>query len=261
MKTLICYRCKKTVEVEDVWTLKACPLCKTKEKARKQVQKEKRRLDREARNKIKELKLEKALRFGEWEKLAKEKFNNPNPTWEQYLGYLKQRKEHEIFDKAEREIFHLKASNQKKYALMCSELFPLSHGKECSNFRLSRLNGSKNLEHLDGCSNCSDWNYNFINDLLPTQDEDVPEPVDKIEQWEIEQSRRRGGTIPNPEIEKYNSTEKPERQQEKPVQQQQEPDIHSEPEQPDPTSTKNDLTNILSEYDRKRKESIETDNQ
>jgi hypothetical protein len=56
--------------------------------------------------------------------------------------------------------------------------------------------------------------------MLPTyQDEkDVSEPIDSIERWELEQWRKRGATIPNPEVEKNNSTEKPVEQQNKPEQ-------------------------------------------
>jgi len=43
----------------------------------------------------------------------------------------------------------------------------------------------------------------------------VSDPIDK---WEVEQWRKRGATIPNPEVEKYNSAEKPVEQQNKPEQ-------------------------------------------
>lgn len=56
-------------------------------------------------------------------------------------------------------------------------------------------------------------------------DQDDSEQIDPIERWELEQWRNRGATIPNPEVEKYNSTEKP-------VEQQNEPEHPSEPLDP-----------------------------
>ena len=69
--------------------------------------------------------------------------------------------------------------------------------------------------------------YNFINSMLPplNDDEDNSEPIDPIDKWEVEQWRKRGTTIPSPEVEKYNSTEKP-------VEQQNEPEQPSEPLDP-----------------------------
>ena len=268
MKIIVCYRCKKSVEVPEDWTFGACPLCKTKEKARGHVQKEKRRLDREARNKIKELRLEgKTLSFSEWANLSKEKLNNPHPTWEQYLEYLKQRSEHQIFDRADRETFRLKVENQKKYQLIREDLFPFKHERECYAFRLSRLNGSEDVRHLSTCPDCSDWNYNFINDMLEksTDNEDFSEKIDPIEKWEFEQHLKRGGTLPDHSLDRFKpkpqleENPSPDKIRYEPLEQQ---EPHSEPpEQPDPTSSKNDVNYILSEHDRKKKEQSETDNQ
>jgi hypothetical protein len=266
VKTIICYRCKKIVEVEESWAFKACPLCKTKEKARNQVQKEKRRLDRESRNKIKELRLEKALSFSEWSKFAQEVLHDPSPTWERYSEYLRQRKEHEIYSKAETETYRLRSVNQKKYALINSELFPLSHGRECYSFRLSRLNGSENLNHLNNCSDCSDWNYNFINGLLPesTDNQDFSEKIDPIDKWETEQWRSRGGTLPDHSLDRFNLKRElvenptPDKIRVEPLEQEphSEPenlDVHSQSEQqPNSTSSRNDLNNIITGYDAKK---------
>jgi len=41
---------------------------------------------------------------------------------------------------------------------------------------------------------------------------------DPIDKWEVEKWRKRGATIPNLEVEKYNSTEKPVEQLNKPEQ-------------------------------------------
>ncbi|MCJ7631368.1 hypothetical protein MUP77_03045 [Candidatus Bathyarchaeota archaeon] len=258
MKSIKCSKCDKTVKVEDNWQYKRCEICRTKDLAYKQVLKDKRKLDREARNKIKELKLERAMNFSEWSKFAQEVLYDPSPTWERYSEYLKQRKEHEIYSKAETETYRLKSVNQKKYALINSELFPLSHGRECYSFRLSRLNGSENLNHLDNCSDCSDWNYNFINDLLPesTDNQDFSEKIDPIDRWETEEWRKRGATIPDHSLDRFKSKPEPENPTPDKISYQrlEQPEPHnSEPEQPDPTSSRDDLQNILSEHDQRKK--------
>lgn len=264
MKPIKCSKCGKTVNVEDNWQYKRCEICRTKDIAYKQVLKDKRRLDRESRNKIKELKLEgKALRFGEWEKIAKEKFNNPKPTWEQYDVYLKQRKEREIFSKAEREIYRLKAENQQKYRLICQDLFPLSHGRECYAFRLSRLNGSRDIRHLSSCEDCSDWNYNFENDMLPAlQDErDDSEPVDPIEKWELEQWRKRGATVPDDSLDRLKPKQEPENRDPsqisyQPIRQQEPSQNEPRPEQPsEPLDPQEYIDQTFNNRKKKREQS------
>lgn len=268
MKPIKCSKCGKIAEVEDSWSYTRCEICRMKDLAYMQVLKDRRKLDRESRNKIKELRLEKALSFSEWSKLAKEKFNNPNPNWEQYLEFLKRWKEREIFDRADREIYRLRAENKAKYALINQELYPLSNERGCYSFRLSRLNGSEDIRHLSTCENCRDWNYAFVNDVLPEpQDEnDVSEPIDSIERWEVEQWRNRGATIPDDSLDRFKSKQEPENRDPsqisyQPLKQSEPSRNEPRPEQLNPTSSRDDLNNILIEHDqRKKRGSEETQN-
>jgi hypothetical protein len=268
MKTIKCGRCKKTFEVPDDWSYKLCAICHEKSKASSQIRSMKRKLDREARNKIKELKLEgKTLSFSEWANLSKEKLNNPNPKWEEYLKYLAERKNREIVDEAERRTWQLRAENQKKYRLIREDLFPFKNERECYAFRLSRLNGSENTRHLDRCEDCSDWNYNFVNEMLEplNDDKDDSEPIDPIDRWELEQWRKRGATIPDNSLDQFKPKQEPENPTPDKIKYEsiQQPEPHSEPEEdPDPTTSRNDLSNIITAYDaKKQKQQTETDNE
>lgn len=273
MKSIKCSKCGKTAEVEDGWVYSRCENCRTKDLAYKQVQKEKRRLDREARNRIEELKLERAMNFREWSKFAKEKLHNPDPTWDQFNEYLKQRKEREIYEKAESETYRLKAGYQKKCALVNPDLFPLSHGRECYAFRLSRLNGSKDILHLDSCEDCRDWDYNFVNSMLPErQDErDNSEYVDPIEKWELEQWRSRGATVPDNSLDRFKTKEEPESrdpnqinyQPNEPLDPQKflEETFYKKPKQQhSQENSKGDIQGILKEYNAQKRDSKETQN-
>lgn len=203
MKTIECNSCHKKVEVEEDWVFKSCPMCRVKDKARKEIVKYKRRLDRQARNRIKELKLEKAMSFTEWSKFAREVLHNTEPSWEQYLDYLRLRKEHEIYDEAERESYRLKAGNRQKYALIRFDLFEPSNRRNCYSFRMNRLNGSEDVSHLDECESCGDWNFNFVNEMLkPRECEDsgswIQTPRDDSE-FGFEKSK----TIPDHSLDRF----------------------------------------------------------
>jgi DNA-directed RNA polymerase subunit RPC12/RpoP len=281
LKSIKCSKCGKIVEVKDEWQYTRCEICRTKDLAYKQVLKDKRKLDREARNRIKELKLEKAMNFSEWSKFAQEKLNNPNPNWEQYLDYLKQRKEHEIFDKADRETYRLKAENQQKYRLICQDLFPFKNERECYSFRLSRLNGSKDVRHLNSCEDCSDWDYNFVNDMLPQQDErESSEKIDPIDRWETEQWRKRGATLPDDSLDRFKPKQKSETEamsdaiqkdnvkveplEQEPQNKPENLDVHSEPEtqnEPQPSEPLDPQQYIEQMFQRKQNQQPEDGNE
>lgn len=196
MKTIECNSCHKKVEVEDGYQYRSCPICRAKDKARKEILKTRRKLDRESKQLAKDLKLETTPQFlrsfsafsDVYEKLWHKK-----PTWEYYQKELEQAKMREVYQKSDLESRRLRLEHDRKFrearGLLRFDLFEPSNRKDCERFRLVKLEVVKPEEiqlrphflddHYDGCESCRDWEYNRVNETLE------PQELGKNDSWAI----------------------------------------------------------------------------
>lgn len=208
MKTIICRRCHKNVEVEDSYELKTCEICHQLDLKDSAIRSAKSERDHDAEKLIKSLgiqkipeQLESFSNFCEWF----ESRGMAKPSMQIYFNELTNYRKMEIHKQADNATDQIKGKNKehRRYNLkfLNFDLHGFSSREKCKIYRLSIMDGKKDqrLEsHLEECSECQSWQLDFSNGTLNAQysseiwnEEQKPciEPEsqeDKFEKWENE---------------------------------------------------------------------------
>lgn len=209
MKTIVCGRCKKSVQVDDLYQFKRCENCRVKDAKDKILGKERCKNDRETKKLFKELKVDKQTLPDVFQSFSNFYYFNKKfdktVTFPEYQEQLR----FEVLKSArlenERENIKRKARMHELKDYLepyVNPEFCLCKGKECYLYRYWVLttydklkqnlrdaikdyikNDSPNPEHDKTCEECQTWLYN-VDDILFGDYWTSPKERDSVEEAE-----------------------------------------------------------------------------
>jgi len=222
MKEIKCRKCKKLVEVEDNFNYKTCPICRVKENARRDVEKEMRRLDRESKKLIKSLKFEYKIpeflgTYSKYVKWYQQNFKGAEkkPTFPEYQERAKEEKKRQIWFKSDEESRQLQLDRSQNREYLRPDSFAYgSDPRKCEAYRLAKLNEIEDLsidEHLRYCNGeCDQWNYYREEGYLQTREqEETAHDKPQTEEDKIEKMLDRGKDVTEEALEELSKPEHP----------------------------------------------------
>jgi hypothetical protein len=168
MKEIKCRVCKKNKKVEDSYRFRTCPICRAKEKAKRMVQRQSKKL-------LEEYKLDKkTLPRSLWSFSAfSESFEglwHRKPSFEEYRKEVEKFKKAQIWDKAEQEVMQNKVKSELKRRELREfirfDLYEPTNRVRCKKYRYMQLGlYERDLrfmdEHIFECESCQDFDYNL----------------------------------------------------------------------------------------------------
>lgn len=181
MKTIKCRKCKKTVEVEDNYPVKTCVICRTKEKERLRVKRETKELDRQLTKSLQitdvdKQKLPKMFwHYSNFIDAFEERWHR-KPSFPEYEKAKTEWKKNQLKKDADVEITESKTKLTEAKKLLRFDIWS-KNNKQCEAFRLSKILKKKEIEaiskHVIECESCRDWNYNFEEGLILTEEQEA----------------------------------------------------------------------------------------
>lgn len=180
VKSLKCNRCDKTVDVDDNFNYKMCPICREKDKARRGVLSENKKLT---------VQLDKNLQITSEDKQSMPKMLwsfsdfieayesqwHKKPSHDEYENRLATWKKQRIQIEADIEITESKSKLIEAKKLLRFDIWEKT-SKQCEPFRLSKIlkrqETQETLYHADECESCRNWLGVFEENQVLTLEEE-----------------------------------------------------------------------------------------
>ena len=111
-------------------------------------------------------------------------FGCSKPSFETYQKALEELKFHQGYEKSDKLKSKFKQRRLYNLRFLGFELFGFSEKEKCKAYRLSIMDGLRDCrleEHKFECSECRDWQYNFDNGMLQTENGELwQKPIEEL---------------------------------------------------------------------------------
>jgi DNA-directed RNA polymerase subunit RPC12/RpoP len=165
MKTIVCGRCHKKVEVEDSYGFTRCETCRVKDEGDNILRKEQRRLERESEEYLESLGLEKPKLnpiFWSYSAYAEnhERLFHHTPTFEEYKEAVNEEYRKQARVKADLLTKKWQREKKENKLIFCDENKYPCYTDLCIEARQGIIRATKDFtiyQHLNVCKTCAKW--------------------------------------------------------------------------------------------------------